>query len=216
MIDLRSGRAVAAVAGDRSQYRPIAAPIDGDPVRWIDHLQTHGITSFYIADLDAIVGRPPNDLTRSLSKIGEQNVWVDAGRGLTVHAADPPTNVKPIVASECHTADQLGKLEKLDQTRPAAISLDFRGDQFLGDDLPRWQQHAIDTACDVILLDLAAVGTDQITVLQRCEALRRSGFTGRLLSGGGVQTDADIRRFRSAGVDQILLSTALQPPTPPP
>ena len=202
VIDLRGVLAVAAVGGRREQYQPIGPPINGSAMAWADYLSASGVAGIYIADLDAIDSGHCSPVTeRLLDRVGLP-IWLDAGAAFTTTRA----NVKPIVASECH--------DSAASTSAAAISLDYRGENFLGDNESSWWSAAIDNAADVVLLDVAAVGSSQVTVVDRCRRLRSSGFTGRLLSGGGVSCDDDVNRLVDAGCDLVLAGRTLWPTSP--
>src|SRR5438093_937327 len=85
VIDLLGARAVHARAGRRDRYQPVEAVARfsipaGDPLSlaraYTDHL---GITELYIADLDAILGRGPQDgVIASLAALGAP-IWLDSG-----------------------------------------------------------------------------------------------------------------------------------------
>ena len=55
VVDLLDGKAVHAIAGDRANYQPVAFCV-GDPIALA--LPQARCQSLYVADLDAISGRP--------------------------------------------------------------------------------------------------------------------------------------------------------------
>ena len=57
VIDLAGGKAVHAVSGKRAAYQPVQS-CRGDAMQLIRQYRQLGVNSFYIADLDAICGRP--------------------------------------------------------------------------------------------------------------------------------------------------------------
>ena len=82
VIDLKGGRAVHAVGGQRDQYQPLrgiwqASP---HPERLARALRDGlGLDALYLADLDAIQGgRPGTAIYRQLDSLG-LDLWIDAG-----------------------------------------------------------------------------------------------------------------------------------------
>ena len=63
VIDLMGGVAVRAVGGRRDEYRPVVGRLcdSPDPLEIANaYRESYGIDTLYVADLDAILGRPPN------------------------------------------------------------------------------------------------------------------------------------------------------------
>jgi phosphoribosylformimino-5-aminoimidazole carboxamide ribotide isomerase len=82
VLDVRGGAAVHAVGGNREHYRPLSSRwCDGaDPVRVARAMRDRfAFEELYLADLDAILGQPPNRaLYARLHALGFR-LWVDAG-----------------------------------------------------------------------------------------------------------------------------------------
>src|SRR5262245_10622635 len=82
VLDLKEGRAVHAVGGRRQHYQPLRSILhtNSRPIplaRAIRDLL--GLETLYLADLDAIAGRPANlVLYQELVALG-LHLWVDAG-----------------------------------------------------------------------------------------------------------------------------------------
>lgn len=87
VVDLLDGKAVHAIAGDRANYQPVAFCV-GDPIALAQHYRRRGVQSLYVADLDAISGRPLQvDLLRRLGALFDGEMIVDPGwRGPESHA----------------------------------------------------------------------------------------------------------------------------------
>ena len=70
---------------------------------------------------------------------------------------------------------------------------------------------AIDSGVErMILLDLAAVGTGGGKAhLERCVSLKAAYPELELITGGGVRDLGDLQALRSAGVDGVLIASAL-------
>ena len=62
----------------------------------------------------------------------------------------------------------------------------------------------------MIVLDLASVGEQRgPSTLDLCRSIRQFAPTIRLITGGGVRNAADLEPLRAAGIDGVLLATAL-------
>ena len=82
VLDLKGGRAVHAVGGDRAHYAPVRTYLHpgSDPIGLARaYRNVLGLRSLYLADLDAIAGAPPAlPLYRELADLGLE-LWVDPG-----------------------------------------------------------------------------------------------------------------------------------------
>ena len=63
VIDLKDGVAVHAVRGERQSYRPVRSKLveGAEPVAVARALHALGLRELYVADLDAILGRSPQE-----------------------------------------------------------------------------------------------------------------------------------------------------------
>lgn len=215
VIDLMGGHAVHAVKGDRANYRPVDSPLvrDSDPVAVARAYRTiHPFTTFYVADLDAIQGGAPD--TASLGRLREAlpdaAFWVDAGltgaddcrRWL---AAGVGTAV---LGSE--TLSDGGVLTDLASEIAAGdvvLSLDFRGDAFLGPAAlltapSAWPAH-------IIVLTLARVGAGEGPDYDRLDMVRAKRPDCAVYAAGGVRGMTDLTRLRQSGIAGALVASAL-------
>jgi HisA/HisF family protein len=209
VIDVRQGMAVHARRGQRSRYQPLRTPLaqGSDPISVArGYLSLHPFRTIYVADLDGIEGRGANtvlmpQLERALPGV---IVWVDDGsageRSLS------PT-VVPVIGSESLThADDLERLRR----RPVddfVLSLDFRGDSFLGpreliEDAGLWPQR-------VIVMTLARVGAAEGPDLERVSDIAARAAARRVYAAGGVRGCDDLEALRDAGAAGALVATAL-------
>jgi phosphoribosylformimino-5-aminoimidazole carboxamide ribotide isomerase len=62
---------------------------------------------------------------------------------------------------------------------------------------------------EVLVLDLARVGRGEGPDVDTLRVVRNAVPGVRLLAGGGVRNDADLRRLGDAGVDGVLVGSAL-------
>ena len=224
VIDLLNGQVVRGVAGRRQEYRPIVSRLTGsaEPLAVARAFRDHfGLSTLYLADLDAIAGVPPALATYEALHADGFRLWVDAG----IRRCD---NARALV--DVQVAGLVAGLETLDgpQTLRAlcedlgsdriVFSLDLKGGQPLGMG-SAWQttdalaiaERAI--ACGVrrlIVLDLARVGVGEgIGTEVLCERLARAYPEVEVIAGGGVRDLADLRRLKGCGVRGVLVASAL-------
>ena len=224
VLDIRQGRAVHAVAGDRDHYGPLRSVLHGgpDPLALARAgLDTWGLRDLYLADLGAILGESPPDLAlyRALRGLG-LDLWVDAG---VRDANDLPgllgAGVNRVVVGLETVGGPEGLAGIVDEAGADRVvfSLDLREGRPMVDTGPRWGTddpselalRAIATGVRrIILLDLARVGTG-----------RGAGDPGRIsvgpgapvewFVGGGITGLDEIRTLGQAGYRGVLVGSAL-------
>src|SRR5262249_30181755 len=84
VLDLRGGIVVRARMGERNQYRPLESPLSAtsDPIDVMRGLcSVYPFRTFYLADLDAIMGAGNNEavLRRLKAEFPATVLWVDNG-----------------------------------------------------------------------------------------------------------------------------------------
>ncbi len=209
VIDVRHGVAVHARQGQRSDYRPLLTPLapSSDPgavARGL--LSLFPFRTLYVADLDGIDGRGRDkELAAQLAAAAPGTaLWIDDG-GLPDEAR--PIGVVPVVGSESLAgADDLKRLRKARPGR-CVLSLDFRGDRFLGpqaliEDAALWPER-------VIVMTLARVGAGEGPDLERVAAIVARAKGRRVYAAGGVRHRDDLEAVRVAGAAGALVATAL-------
>ena len=225
VVDLRNGCAVHARAGDRSRYEPIERIADatiqpGDAVavarayrdRW-------GIDELYVADLDAIAGRTPQD--RRVSELTALvPVWLDAG----VASEDRARSALTLgIARVIVGLETLGSWDALREITSAvggvrvAFSLDLRDGELMScGDIAREPAHVAASRAvtagvgSLIVIDVARVGTGVGLDLELIRRIRRESPVTELLAGGGIRNLDDMRGLADVGCDGVLIATALQ------
>jgi phosphoribosylformimino-5-aminoimidazole carboxamide ribotide isomerase len=232
VLDLMRGVAVHARGGARHSYRPVQSKLlagsAGYPVALARVYRAKlGATSCYVADLDAIEGRPPqNDLVRALA-----SPVVGFGPGLMVDAAvtDPATALGLVAEGATHVIvglETLGGLADLRKIVKAVggerviFSLDLRDGKPIHRGLERIANRdnvglelgarAAEAGCaGVLVLDIASVGSNSgPRNLDLIGAFKRL-LGVRVYSGGGVRSEDDLGVLETAGCDAVLLGTAL-------
>jgi phosphoribosylformimino-5-aminoimidazole carboxamide ribotide isomerase len=213
VIDLKGGVVVRARHGLRHSYAPIATPLakTSAPIDVAAGLLTiHPFRSFYIADLDSIESRGSNaqsidSLTAAFPSLV---FWVDAG------VRDTAEVRSWLARHECahlvlgsESLESAKVLSDLAGNDRVILSLDFRGDSFIGPenlyDAPRlWPRR-------VIVMTLARVGGDAGPDTDRLLAVRCHAPDVMLYAAGGLRGAADLLRLDQIGISGVLVASAL-------
>ena len=227
VVDLLAERAVHARAGQRETYQPVRS-VAGTPIGSGDALALArayvgrlGLTELYAADLDAIMGRAPQDtLVARVAAVGVP-LWLDAG----VSSADRAQHALALGASRAVVGlETLPSYAALAGICAAvggdnvAFSLDLRDGEPVvarGGISPGEPAHLVAArardagAGTVIMIDLARVGTRSGLDLELVARVREAAPGLVLLAGGGVRGLDDLARLSDAGCDGALVATAL-------
>ncbi|MBB4003344.1 HisA/HisF-related TIM barrel protein [Aurantimonas endophytica] len=212
VLDIKDGVVVRGQGGDRANYRPIVTPLaaGSEPVAVAKGLMSLAdFPAFYIADLDAIEGRAPNAaaLADLLEAFPQPQFWIDAGvrtRSDVNRILAVPRQVA-VIGSES-IADASVATGLAGEGR-AVLSLDFRGETFLGpaellDDAALWPQR-------VVVMTLAKVGSGAGPDLARLAEITGRAAGRAVYAAGGVRHGGDVEALRDAGIAGALVSTAL-------
>jgi phosphoribosylformimino-5-aminoimidazole carboxamide ribotide isomerase len=219
VIDLLHGRAVHAVAGDRRNYQPIE---DGDAVALATGYFSHPqVSALYVADLDAIERRAPNDtIVRALVALGHP-VWLDAGITTAAHAQHARSLgvTQVVVGLETLTSfDALREICEAIGGAHVAFSLDLRNGEPLNTS-PRLEHATPEDlaaravaagAATVIVLDVARVGTSAGIDTALLARVRTAVDHVELVAGGGVRSLGDLEQLNKVGANAALVATALR------
>jgi len=212
VIDLKGGLVVRARMGQRDQYRPIETPLSptSDPVDVVRGLRSVlAFQTLYVADLDAIERRGDAGpaLARLKSAFPGLTLWIDNGLS-DVDAActwfDAGTD-HLVLGSEAQADHAL--VERLKDHSRAILSLDFRGDSFIGAPslLARreiWPQR-------IIVMTLARVGSGAGPDLERLAAIRTLAGSRPIYAAGGVRDAEDLAALKRTGVAGVLVASAI-------
>src|SRR5260370_11219314 len=219
VLDLMGGSVVRARMGDRAHYRPIATPLrpGSDPLDVEGGLmRTGAFERFYVADSDAIAGKGEHrgvlgrlrselDLelwvAGGIADLAAARDWLDAGLGYLVLGSEMQTDAAPV--------------RHLSADPRVVLSLDFRGEDFLGppallDEPDAWPDR-------VIVMTLARVGSGAGPDFSRIAAIRALAGPRKLHAAGGIRGAADLADLARAGVAGALVASCLHPrPLPAP
>jgi phosphoribosylformimino-5-aminoimidazole carboxamide ribotide isomerase len=224
VLDVRSGQAVRAVAGERDHYGPLRSLLHGgtDPVELARAArETWGLPDLYVADLDAILGEssPKTAMLQSLRDLG-LTLWIDAG-------VREPADVLPLIDAGVERVivgletiqgpEALSEIVAEFGPERVVFSLDLHQGRPMIDTRPAWNtdraeqiaEQAIDRGVvRLIHLDLARVGTGQgVATIDRLFHL--SGRAVEWIVGGGISSVEEIRSLVPTGVAGVLVGSAL-------
>ena len=211
VLDIKDGLVVRARMGNREAYKPIDTPLSPtanlvDVAEGLRRL--YPFPAFYIADLDRIErrseGTPPNQLQPLLSVA---NIWLDAGFNERDQLASVLQNdgISPVMGSESQTGSST--LEALCTDARLVLSLDFRGDDFLG---PRSiLENAHHWPSRVIVMTLGRIGANSGPDFDRLAEIKLRAGDRDVIAAGGVRNRHDLERLEAMGIAAALVATAL-------
>jgi phosphoribosylformimino-5-aminoimidazole carboxamide ribotide isomerase len=224
VLDLIVGRAVWARWGLRASYAPVQSVLireTGDAVALARAYRgTLGYDECYVADLDAIMGRAPQQaLLRRIAAVGSR-LLVDMGVSSVEQAgAALAAGADRIVVGLETLASfrDLGAIVQAHGRERVVFSVDLRAGQpiALPESLHRREPLAIVEeavlagVAAVIILDLARVGSEAGVDVALGAEIRRAHPGLELLVGGGVGSKRDLAAAAAAGYDGALVASAL-------
>jgi phosphoribosylformimino-5-aminoimidazole carboxamide ribotide isomerase len=227
VVDLRGGRAVHARAGNRGSYHPVQladSTIEpGAALALARHYTERlGVAELYAADLDAILGGPPQQaLAAAMARVAP--LWLDAGISSVQRARQALDLGASLAVVGLETLSSYGTLEKICGAvggNRVAFSLDVRNSEPVVSLEPgaphaeaphRIAARAARTGVSaIIVIDLARVGTSTGPDIDLIGRIREAAPGVILLAGGGVRGPDDLADLARAGCDGALVATALQ------
>ncbi|WP_066331355.1 HisA/HisF-related TIM barrel protein [Azohydromonas lata] len=230
VIDLLAGQVVRAVRGQRSQYQPMQSALcaGSAPLPLARALLARCASgTLYVADLDAILGRPAQAalLRELLAGLPAVTLWLDAGfkDAAAAHATlaalgEAAHRVRPVFGTESFNGSaafedcfgEPGGAVAEDAAKPvlgALLSLDQRGAAPL-DPAGAWAR-AGRWPRELIVMTLDRVGADAGPDLATLAAIRERAPRARLFGAGGIRSQADLDTARAAGAAGWLVASAL-------
>jgi phosphoribosylformimino-5-aminoimidazole carboxamide ribotide isomerase len=221
VLDVRGGVVVRGVAGRRTEYRPIVSALTPStaPLDVARAFAGLGLRELYVADLDAIAGAEPAwELFDALRAEGFR-LWVDAGvRGPERADRLAAAQVESVVVG-LETADGPALVADLARRHGERLllSLDLREGRPLtagawgGADAWSIAAEAVRLGIRrLLVLDLARVGVGTgVGTEELCARMVREYPEVEVSAGGGVRDRNDLLRLRTAGVQAVLVASAL-------
>lgn len=229
VLDLLNGIVVRGVGGRRHEYRPVESVLTDsvEPLVVARAFRERlGLSTLYVADLDAIVRQQPNrEIYRQLAEDGFE-LWIDAGlrSASEAHQLSHAGATQVVVGLETLPkiadlnefvarigADRMVFSLDLKAGRPLLASTSSAAHSFAQSNPLQIAQVALATGVtQMIVLDLGSVGEQAgLSTLSLCREIRRADRSVRLITGGGVRDATDLKHIRSAGLNGVLLATSL-------
>jgi HisA/HisF family protein len=212
VIDLKDGVVVHARMGKRSAYAPIETPLSPtsrptDVARGL--LSIFPFKKFYVADLNAIENKDNNNaaLKRLSLDFPELVFWVDAGIA-DVHHAQRWFEAglgHLVLGSETQRDSDL--ISFLCRNNRTILSLDFRGDAFLGPASLLNEANIWPT--NVIVMTLARVGSASGPDMNWLTTIKSRAANRQVYAAGGVRDANDLASLAAAGIAGALVATSL-------
>ncbi|MBB3238479.1 HisA/HisF-related TIM barrel protein [Phyllobacterium endophyticum] len=212
VLDIKDGLVVRARLGDRDSYRPIETPLSAtaeilDVATGLRKL--YPFPAFYVADLDSIQRRPSagSALEKLKPLLSKADAWLDAGFA-DRHAIEQglaTDGILPVLGSESQTDNLV--LEHFHKDPRLVLSLDFRGDQFLGppsiiENADRWPSR-------IIVMTLGRIGANSGPDFERLAEIKRRAGDRMVIAAGGVRGVHDLERLQALGISAALVATSL-------
>jgi phosphoribosylformimino-5-aminoimidazole carboxamide ribotide isomerase len=223
VLDIMKGLVVRAQGGRRKDYRPLISGLirSSHPLDVAQAFRFHfGLKELYLADLDAIAGRPPAlEIFKGLRGRGFR-LWLEPGiKQFTDAEKLADAGIETIVGG-LETLAGPEVLEQLCRTySPARIvfSLDLRhGKAFgkpevWGDSPIQIVRRALASGIQrLLVLDLARVGVGKGTGTEAlCRQVAADYPQVELAAGGGVRGLDDLASLKQTGVQVALVASAL-------
>ena len=222
VIDVLNGIAVHAKRGERKRYQPLKSILckSVDPLDIASTFESSGFNTLYLADLDAILGKPANfNLYQQIMIQTSLDLMVDAGiADITKAKKVLETEVtKIVIGSETLSSlDFVKQAVKSFGEDKVVVSIDLKEDKVLSASETVGSMDAISFAQklgniginQIILLDLDRVGTEHgINTAILRNILEKTGV--EVLVGGGIRSFHELEKLRKLGVSGALVATVL-------
>jgi phosphoribosylformimino-5-aminoimidazole carboxamide ribotide isomerase len=221
VADIKDGLVVWAKMGLRENYKPLESWLcpSSNLLTFISNLKKLGFKEIYLADLDAIAGKPKrfkfyreiSSLIRlildcGIEKINEIKECLKVG----VH--------KVVLATEVMSNLELAKeaAEKFNLEENIALSLDLKNGLVLSRSRELSSLNPLDCLKlfskigfkECLIIDVARVGSFKGLDLTFLEKAKKETSL-RVFAGGGVKSLMDILSLKRIGVDGVLIASAL-------
>jgi phosphoribosylformimino-5-aminoimidazole carboxamide ribotide isomerase len=222
VIDVLNGIAVHGIRGERKHYQPLKSVLCNsvEPLEIASAFELLGFSGLYIADLDAIQGKPANyKIYRNIISETGLELMVDAGISDIPKAETVlESGVQQIVIG----SETLNDLDFVTQAindfgaEKVVVSIDLKQGKLLStsesivslDAVSFVKQLSDLGASQFILLELDRVGTEYGTNFSLMKNIMEQTEV-ELMVGGGIHSLQELEELRSFGVFGALVATVL-------
>ena len=223
VMDILNSEVVHAHKGERDNYKPLKTYLtkSAEPLEIIKVFKYNfKISTFYIADLDAIMKKQPNfAILNEISKIDDVEIMIDPGIAIyqdILHFLD--FNIKYLIIG----LETLVSLENLKAIinhlgrQRVILSIDMYNEKLLTRISSFQNQDPLNVINriqnldinQIILLDLYRVG-QKLGGISSLYLDIKKNFDGDIYVGGGVKDYKDIEQYYSNNFAGVLIGTAL-------
>ncbi len=210
VIDLKDGVVVHARQGNREHYQPIQSSLchSSDSYEIVKaFLRLYAFDTFYIADLNSILGQGNhNELIKTLlAYFPNVLFWIDKG----YQQYDPhqivPDNYLPVLGSESYSNETIFELKKFNNR--FILSLDYSktgalGAEYLFSCSNLWPEK-------IIIMTLTQVGSGKGPDLDKLTQYCRLYPQKHIIAAGGIRNISDLMLLKKIGVQQALIASSL-------
>lgn len=210
VLDIKDGLVVRARLGDRRSYKPIETPLSptadmADVAAGLRSL--YPFPGFYIADLDAIERRRERLADQLEPLLSNLDIWLDSGFNEhdDIETALATDRLWPVLGSESQQDSSV--LATFHKSPRLILSLDFRGDQFLGP--PSILENADRWPSRIIVMTLGRIGANSGPDFERLAEIKRRAGDRMVIAAGGVRGVHDLERLQALGISAALVATSL-------
>ncbi|MCW4022024.1 MAG: HisA/HisF-related TIM barrel protein [Candidatus Bathyarchaeota archaeon] len=222
VIDVLNGVAVHGKRGERNQYKPLKSCLlkSTNPLTIASFFEAVGFTKLYLADLDAILGKPMNlNLIKQIAQTTNLDFMVDSGASelKRVQEVLDAKVSKVIIGSETLQSLDFVKqsIERFGENN-VTISIDQKNGKLL---TKSSLLSSLDVfsfvkkleglgVTEIILLDLSRVGTEFGVDLQFIKHLVEKTKVD-VIVGGGIRSFTELDELNKIGVTGALVATTL-------
>ena len=203
-IDIKNGKVVKAINGERSKYNPINTDsgFSSNPYIFIKQMiEIYRPSVFYIADINSLCSDNENiDLIRSIADQNKSSeFWVDTGGKIDQRLNKK--NIIPILCSEnCHSIKNINYVY-----RNYIHSYDYKN-KLLG--THSFTKLNSSYKNKVIFMNISDVGSNNGPNYSSIRAMTKNS-TIEYYVGGGIKSTFDINRLKLMGFSGVLVSSLL-------
>jgi len=222
VIDVLNGIVVHAIRGERKRYQPLRSILckSTEPMEIALTFESLGFESLYLADLDAILGKPANfSLYQEIVVRTHLELMVDAGISDIAKVKKVlETGVKKIIigSETLSSLDFLNKALKSSGEDKIIVSIDLKEAKVLSlsktiksMSSASFAQKLSDVGIkQIILLDLSRVGTEHGTNSIVLESILEKTSL-EVFVGGGIKDIQELEELRRLGISGALIATIL-------
>ena len=220
VMDIKEGKVVMGDQGQRNIYKPVESDIvdSAEPKDVLKAFRQHyNFETVYIADIDSLENQGDNfDVIKDIFQSFDKEIMLDCGFSDYESFNSEVLSFVDKFIIPTESLKSISDLEVLLEHKSDTdfvVSIDLDEEGFIskvGDDVHSFLDKVRDLGIDeVIILDISQVGTKEGPSAQVIDVLEEADDDITVISGGGVRNEGHYKKFRSNGVDKVLVATVL-------